>query len=98
MCFTSFVKKDYSKMSMGFKIFILFYSSTRATRSLSNANKHASNEPNDEHVEEKHIEPLVMQWWSEMVTPECEFDLTLSGKLVIFEQILQLCQEKRDKL
>jgi len=72
--------------------------STRATRALSNANKQASNEPIEEPVPEKHIEPLVMQWWSEMVTPECEFDLTFSGKLVIFEQILRLCQEKRDKL
>jgi transcriptional regulator ATRX len=33
-----------------------------------------------------------------VVTPETEFDLLLSGKMVVFEQILRQCQEKGDKL
>lgn len=37
-------------------------------------------------------------WWSEMVTDDAEFELTFSGKMVIFEQLLRLCEQKGDKL
>lgn len=42
--------------------------------------------------------PEVSRWWSEMVTPECEFDFELSGKLVVLKRILDICQERKDKL
>jgi hypothetical protein len=43
-------------------------------------------------------EEETVHWWSEIVTPECEIDFTLSGKLVIFEKILKMCHEKDEKL
>lgn len=38
------------------------------------------------------------KWWTELVAPEYEFDFEISGKLVVLSQILEICQEKRDKL
>ncbi len=49
------------------------------------------NEEEEEATEKIH-------WWSEIVTPDCEIDFNLSGKLCIFEKILEMCQERGDKL
>lgn len=49
-------------------------------------------------IPEEEEEKEEQHWYSETVPPECEFDLTLSGKMVVFEQILQQCEEKGDKL
>lgn len=49
-------------------------------------------------IPEEEQEEEEQHWYSEAVPPECEFDLTLSGKMVVFEQILQQCEEKGDKL
>lgn len=38
------------------------------------------------------------RWYEDLVTPDCEYDMGLSGKLVLFEQILNMCQKIGDKL
>ena len=37
-------------------------------------------------------------WWTDMVDDSCESDISLSGKLVIFDMILKMCDEIGDKL
>lgn len=42
--------------------------------------------------------PAVQRWWTDLVGPECEFDIYMSGKLAILEKIIEICYEKEDKL
>ena len=42
-------------------------------------------------------QPMV-RWWKDQVGPECEFNMEMSGKLVILEMILRMCEQKGDKL
>lgn len=48
----------------------------------------------DEDIEEVEKE----FWWSNLVDNSCESDISLSGKLVIFDMILKMCEEVGDKL
>jgi transcriptional regulator ATRX len=38
------------------------------------------------------------RWWTDLVPEEMEFQIEMSGKLVVFERILEKCQENGDKL
>lgn len=43
-------------------------------------------------------EQVTQRWWSDLIGSECEYDMGLSGKLVLLEKILKCCKEKGDKL
>ena len=80
-----------------FRLYLIFFkikSKTRNSKAAINGGGINDTESNSNDSSPK----SPPEWWSDLVTPECEFDISLSGKLVILTKILSICREKEDKL
>jgi hypothetical protein len=66
-------------------------STFRSSRSIIKNNNESTEKVED-------LETVVTKWWSEIFTPDCECDLSLSGKFVLLDEIIKSCKEKNDKL
>jgi transcriptional regulator ATRX len=55
------------------------------------------NEDKDSTVTLDDIE-LQSKWWSKLLSEDCEYDTSLSGKMVILAQLLKKCNECGDKI
>lgn len=47
---------------------------------------------------EESTNKVVERWWSSLISEDMEFDINMSGKLIVLEKILKLCAERGDKL
>ena len=76
-------------------IFIVFCIQSLPRRGINGG---GINKTESEIFQELAPAPAVQRWWTDLVGPECEFDIYMSGKLSILEKIIEICYEKEDKL
>ena len=75
---------------------ILFLFSNKNEINGGGINKACTSE-SSEIIEAISSVPL-QRWWSELIQPECELDIGMSGKLLILEKIINYCSLIGDKL
>lgn len=66
---------------------------SRLTR--SSRDERSSRSSRNETIEEQMPK---IKWWNEFVTPETQYNIELSGKMMLLKEILLECYEKNDKL